>query len=154
MIELVDEKNILSASETFSSSWRFSHNGVVSGETLDEHTPERMRELIYEERKKGNMVYSYEDGGSRGIISFHKETNFISKLYVDPAHLRQGIGKALVLFAMSEMDKDRDVTVVSLNVNRRARAFYESLGFVNSGRIVDFGGNNGVFGYVYVYKRR
>lgn len=153
MIELVDEKNIQSASEVFSSSWRFSHNGIVSEKTLDEHTPEMMRDLIYEERKQGNMVYSYEDGGSLGIISFHKETNFISKLYVNPAYIRRGIGKALVLFAMSEMDKNRDVTVVSLNVNMRARAFYESLGYVNSGRIVDFGGDSKIFGYIYVYKR-
>lgn len=153
MIELVDERNIQSASEAFSSSWRFSHNGVVSEKALDEHTPERMREIIYAEQRKGNQVYSYQDGGSLGVISFHKETNFISKLYVDPAHIRRGIGKALVLFAMSEMDKNKDVTVISLNVNTRARAFYESLGYVNSGRIVDFGGDGGIFGYVYVYKR-
>lgn len=154
MIELISEKNIESASEAFSSSWRFSHNGIVKEETLDEHSPEYMRSVILLETAKGNTVYTYMNGDeSLGIISFSKEKNHISKLYVNAAYLRRGIGKKLILFAMEHMDEKKDITVISLSVNRRARRFYESLGFVYTGVEIPFGDRKDISQMIYVHKR-
>lgn len=154
MIELINEKNIKSASEAFSSSWRFSHNGIVSEEILDEHSPEYMRSVILAETEKGNSVYTYMSGEeSLGIISFSEEKNHISKLYVNAAYLRRGIGKQLILFAMERMDKNKDITVISLNVNCRARKFYESLGYVYTGEKIPFGEREDISQMIYVYKR-
>jgi len=154
MIELINENNILAASETFSASWRFSHNGIVDNEVIEQHSPSFMRGVILAEQNKGNLVYTYTRGNeSMGIISFNKADCHISKLYVNAAFLRQGIGKELLLFAIKNMPDNKNVTVISLNINYRARAFYESLGFVFSGTVYEFDGRRDVLQMLYVLKR-
>ncbi len=155
MIERISDNNIQRASEAFSASWRFSHNGIVSEVELDAHSPECMKAVIRAEERKGNVVFSYDKKGeSRGIVSFHPTKNHISKLYVNPAYLRRGIGKELVSFAVSQMQTDAPVNVYCLNVNRRARAFYESVGFIYRGENLPFSDDEKLFLMVYVYERK
>lgn len=154
MIEPIGENNISAAAEAFSASWRFSHNGIVSGDVIEQHSPEFMRGVIAAEEKKGNSVYTYFEGGeSLGIISFNVEECHISKLYVNAAHLRQGIGRSLLTFAVSKMPEGKSVSVISLNINFRARAFYESLGFKFSGTVYPFDGRGDVLQMLYVLER-
>jgi len=154
MIEIINEANVSAAAEAFSASWRFSHNGIVESDVIEQHSPEFMRGIISEEQKKGNLVYTYASGReSLGIISFNLSECHISKLYVNAAHLRQGIGKSLLLFAVNQMPKDKNVTVISLNINFRARAFYESLGFKFSGKVFAFNGRSDVLQMLYVLER-
>ncbi len=153
MIVLVDNDNISLASKAFSASWRFSHNGIVSNECLDMHDPDFMKQVILDEQKKGNLVYTaMEANYSTGIISFSLKDNHVSKLYVHAAYLRQGIGRALMSFAMDMMDKSREITVISLDVNLRARRFYESLGFKYTGTSLLFKENESVTQMLYSYK--
>lgn len=153
MIQKLSDANLFSASETFSASWRFSHNGLVSGDELDSHTPERMQEVLKEEIAKGNEVFSFdEETESRGIISFSSARRHISKLYVSPAHIRSGIGRELVRFALSQMQKG-EVRVHCLNVNFRAQAFYESLGFVYEGEKLPFEEREDLYLMVYVFRK-
>jgi len=154
MIELIDEKNIGAASETFSASWRFSHNGIVDGDVIEQHSPDFMRGVILEEQGKGNLVYTYQKNGeSLGIISFNVNACHISKLYVNVAYLRQGIGKSLLLFAVDNMPENKNVSVISLDINFRARAFYESLGFKPHGIIGEAESKNGVMQMLYLLER-
>lgn len=154
MIEPINENNIFAASETFSASWRFSHNGIVNNDVIEQHSPSFMRGVIIDEQNKGNLVYTYSSGAeSMGIISFNKESCHISKLYVNAAFLRRGIGRELLLFAVKNMPEKKDVTVISLNINYRARAFYESLGFVFSGTVYEFDGRKDILQMLYVLKR-
>lgn len=154
MIEPIDEKNIFSAAEAFSASWRFSHNGIVESSVIEQHSPDFMRGIIYDEQAKGNLVYTCLKGTeSLGIISFNVKDCHISKLYVNAAYLRQGIGKSLLTFAIDKMPKDKSVTVISLNINYRARAFYESLGFTFSGTVYEFNGRKDILQMLYVLKR-
>lgn len=154
MIEPIDEKNISAAAEAFSASWRFSHNGIVGGDVIEQHSPDFMRGIILDEQKKGNLVYTYfNDGESLGVISFNVDECHISKLYVNAAHLRQGIGKSLLLFAISKMPQGKSVSVISLNINFRARAFYESLGFKFSGTVYAFDGRSDILQMFYVLER-
>lgn len=154
MIEIIDEKNIGAAAETFSASWRFSHNGIVGGDVIERHSPDFMRGVIYEEQKKGNVVYTYQKGEeSLGIISFNVNDCHISKLYVNVAYLRQGIGKSLLLFAVGNMPENKRVSVISLDVNVRARAFYESLGFKPRKILGEAESKNGVMQMLYILER-
>ena len=63
----------------------------------------------------------------------------IEMLFVSPRHLRKGIGKRLVDMAV----RNHDAIFVDVNEqNPDARAFYEKLGFVESGRTETDGQGN------------
>lgn len=63
----------------------------------------------------------------------------IEMLFVSPRHLRKGIGKRLVDMAV----RNHGTVFVDVNEqNPAARAFYEKLGFVESGRAETDGQGN------------
>jgi ribosomal protein S18 acetylase RimI-like enzyme len=56
----------------------------------------------------------------------------IERLYVDPDHLKQNCGSALMHFALEKAGQDgcHDIWLLVLRSNTRAVRFYEHLGFV------------------------
>ncbi len=65
------------------------------------------------------------DGRPVGFLACTEEE--LAWLYVDPAYMRQGIGRTLALHAMREFPRIHAIEV--LKGNEPARALYESLGF-------------------------
>ena len=64
-----------------------------------------------------------------GFIGFNE--NHVEMLFVDPAHHRQGIGRALLDFGR----QSRSAMSVDVNEqNPQATGFYEHYGFVQTGR--------------------
>ncbi|MBX6692074.1 acetyltransferase [Pseudomonas sp. USTB-Z] len=64
-----------------------------------------------------------------GFIGFNE--NHVEMLFVDPAHHRQGIGRALLDFGR----QSRSAMSVDVNEqNPQATAFYQRYGFVQTGR--------------------
>jgi ribosomal protein S18 acetylase RimI-like enzyme len=74
------------------------------------------------------------DAGSLTVLDTGAEV-VLGRIEVDPVYQGRGIGahvvKALVAEAAS---RGQDVVLEVLDVNTRAKAFYERLGFVESGR--------------------
>ena len=63
----------------------------------------------------------------------------LDDLFVDPDRMRRGIGRSLVLDAM-EVAGSLEATRIQVTANLHARAFYESVGFVELGlRETQFG---------------
>lgn len=75
-------------------------------------------------------LFVAEDGGRvRGFAACTEEE--LAWLYVDPEHMRQGIGRGLVEFALARFPGIRTVEV--LVGNTPARALYEKEGFCLTG---------------------
>jgi GNAT superfamily N-acetyltransferase len=71
-----------------------------------------------------------------GPLSDHGEVGLVYLLYVLPAHWGRGVGKLLMRAALDELHDlgMREAILWVLRDNRRARAFYESLGWCQDGR--------------------
>ncbi len=65
------------------------------------------------------------DSVIRGYIAM--KGSYIDRLYVDPAHQRQGIGAELILHAKNQVPTGLELH--THQQNGRARPFYEKLGF-------------------------
>ena len=65
-----------------------------------------------------------------GIIGVHREKQHISLFFVLPHYHRQGIGKSLFDYVMSECN----FTYITVNSSTYAETFYASLGFKKVGK--------------------
>lgn len=80
---------------------------------------------------KTEEVYVAESRGAIvGILSFFRPSNFVHSLYVDPAAQGFGIGTALIAAVAKIADGPLSLKVDEPNT--RARAFYETRGFVDA----------------------
>lgn len=78
-------------------------------------------------------TYVYDDGVVKGIILLNG--SLIDKLYVEPQFQGQGIGAALLQFAVSQLHADH---LWALEYNHRGIAFYRRNGFELTGeRIIE-----------------
>jgi ribosomal protein S18 acetylase RimI-like enzyme len=76
---------------------------------------------------KDNRVFVVEsDQHPVGFMAMRDD--FIDHLYVDPDYQQQGIGKALLDFA--HQLSPEHIWLYTLQINTKARAFYEKNGFV------------------------
>jgi GNAT superfamily N-acetyltransferase len=66
-------------------------------------------------------------GKVRGLVAIYSPARFIHHLYVDPAHMRQGIGQALVALALRRCGGGAELKCDE--ANRVAQAFYLAAGF-------------------------
>ena len=71
-----------------------------------------------------NRIYVYDDGIIRGFTEINGTE--ICKLYVDPCLQNNGVGHALITFAIEKFDADH---LWALEKNKRAIAFYNRHGF-------------------------
>lgn len=85
------------------------------------------------------MAVAESNGTLVGFAALDIERAVLSQLFVAPSAKRQGIGRALFNWAASYCP--RGLTLKTLLENSEARAFYKSLGMVETGRSVnDFSG--------------
>ena len=74
------------------------------------------------------QTYVYDDGVVKGVLRVCGDE--VKKLYVEPQFQSQGIGAALLEFAVSEMQV---TNLWALEYNKRGIAFYSRHGFLPNG---------------------
>ncbi|MDE7398781.1 MAG: GNAT family N-acetyltransferase [Oscillospiraceae bacterium] len=98
---------------------------------------------LYEEYKSNpdrlDGMLLYDDGIVKGVINgqpIDDKTIEITDFYVDPFFIRQGIGTLLIEYLIQQVRKKgiHKIVLWVIKDNVKARKFYESNGFVNSGK--------------------
>ena len=93
--------------------------------------PERFRLNDLKRETEGEIIIVAEvDGRIMGFASVWEPDAFLHHLYVDPAMLGRGIGRALVVEMVRLCEKPLELKCQTNN--RRARAFYKRLGFTTA----------------------
>lgn len=129
MFELVTEKNIDTAAEIHSISWKESHKNFCSEEFVLAHTKERQKQYIRTEMEYGKQFYILVENDAKGIVSV--KDNLIENLYVLPAEQRKGYGTKLLQYA--ELICKGIPTLWILSNNNAARNLYQKMGYKFTG---------------------
>jgi RimJ/RimL family protein N-acetyltransferase len=131
-------------------SWQAAYRGILPDELLDSlSVAEReasWRELLSDSDDRWLTLVAERAGHLAGFCSVatpgrdvdaDESTAEIGALYVDPAHWRQGIGSAILLAALDELDKRgwHQMILWVLPENRAALAFYAKFGFEVEGGV-------------------
>lgn len=117
-IEPVTEENFPAALAVYTTSWKESHREICSADFLER------RDYSGYLRKRQDGLFLLTTDVPAGIIRcFDGE---LGDLYVRPDRQGQGIGTALLRFALG---RGGDYTLTVLSSNRRAIRLYEKFGF-------------------------
>ena len=128
MIVPVDDSNIAAAGAVHAESWRESHS-FCTPEFVAAHTAETQTEYLRREMDAGKALFLLLDPEPVGVVSVQED--LIENLYVLPEKQGRGYGSALVDFAAARCQGAPRLWV--LNVNEKARRFYEARGFRETG---------------------
>ena len=128
MILPVDETNIAAAGAVHAASWRESHS-FCTPEFVAAHTAETQTEYLRREMDGGKALFLLLDPEPVGVVSV--QDDLIENLYVLPDMQGRGYGSALLEFAAARCQDAPRLWV--LNVNEKARRFYEVRGFQETG---------------------
>jgi GNAT superfamily N-acetyltransferase len=134
-------------------SWQSAYRGMIGDEILDGLSVDR-RESDWRERLGAGapgetipftLVAELGDGtcGFCNVARLDADAEAtIGALYLEPGHLRAGIGSALLRAALERLRGAGydDVVLWVLKANHAARAFYARFGFVADGARERFGG--------------
>ncbi len=152
-IESLNESNIDIASIVFSESWRYSHKDIVSEELCLSFTPERQKNELQQHMLKGsNCFIGFNNQKAVGILILDYEDNELISIYISPDSLNQGYGSQLITHALERFDREREIHLIVMNVNKNARKFYEKNGFQFSGRTKTLSAEKGLSEMTYVYQ--
>ena len=153
MIKSVTKTNIMDAGNVYSKAWQASHKGIVSDESLVLRTPERQEQILLQEMKKGNDIYIYyKDDLAIGILNLSTYNNEIVSLYLIPEFWGIGYAQKLLEFGIQQLYQDKQIFLIVMNLNIRARRFYEKNGFIFSGEEKILSIEKGISELRYIYK--
>ncbi len=123
-------------------SWNFT--GLETDDRLEEH---KMTVLKFISKRQALCVKDNTD--VIGILLFSRNKNMICCLAVSPDYRNQGIASTLLRMALSELDKNKDITVSTFREDDdkgiAPRALYKSFGFEEGELTVEFGYPNQIF---------
>lgn len=112
--------------------------GLETAEAMEEH-----RAAVLHFIQNSSAVCAEEEGCISGALLFSKENGMLCFLAVDPACRRQHIAQKLVSFMLTQMEKDKDITVTTYREDDpngiAARAFYKRMGFLEGRLGEEFG---------------
>ncbi|MBP3659798.1 MAG: GNAT family N-acetyltransferase, partial [Oscillospiraceae bacterium] len=128
MIVPVDERNIAAAGAVHAASWRESHS-FCTPEFVAARTAETQTEYLRREMDAGKALFLLLDPEPVGVVSVQEE--LIENLYVLPEKQGRGYGSALLEHAAARCPGAPRLWV--LNINEKARRFYEARGFRETG---------------------
>ncbi|HMP67637.1 MAG TPA: GNAT family N-acetyltransferase [Candidatus Paceibacterota bacterium] len=144
-ISPITPEDIYQANEVFYKTWLDTYPNEKLGITEDDihHKFQQKDEEFFERKKKeianlpegsGYLVARVEDKIVGVVIYFsNKELNEIKAIYVLPEYQGHGIGFKLWKEALLDFDDTKDSFVNVADYNKNAIAFYEKLGFVDTG---------------------
>ena len=117
---------------------RWNFPGLEIQEKFEEH---RKTVLRFMGKRQAICVKSQED--IMGVLLFSRNKNMIACLAVHPDHRRRGVASALLSAALDELDKSRDITVVTFRdgdeKGTAPRALYKKFGFKEAELTEEFG---------------
>ncbi|AQY52292.1 acetyltransferase family protein [Listeria weihenstephanensis FSL R9-0317] len=122
--------------------WHEHYPSIITEEQIDYMlTKFQSDEAIYSEMANGTTyLMAYKSDEFVGYAAFYQKDAelFLSKLYIDPAHHKQGIGKQL--FAqVTAFAKDNNLPAIRLYVNKYNTSSieaYKKMGFIVEKEIV------------------
>ena len=125
------------------ASWKFGHRGLLPDEVVEGVAPEerqRAWQKTLEKPTRGKVVIlaeaeaevvGFASGGASRDPSAEPEIGEVYELFVDPQVVGTGVGETLLREIMDQLKRRgyRTVTLWVVEGNKRARHFYERLGF-------------------------
>jgi L-amino acid N-acyltransferase YncA len=130
-----------SVAEVHVRSWRHAYRGMLPDAVLDRQSVED-REAMWRDALTGSsfgVVVAQDDRGVVGFASFGPSRDDdagdgvgeVPAIYVEPAAVGTGVGRELLSAAASALREHgyRRATLWVLEVNERARRFYERAGW-------------------------
>jgi ribosomal protein S18 acetylase RimI-like enzyme len=131
-------------------SWQVAYRGHMPDDFLqglDVEKRTNMWRALTQDSDKIIFVAEDSDGSVVGFSALghsrdadaNPDTAEVSAIYVHPDKWGKGIGRTLLSTALGEVRKREfdQLTLWVLEVNQRARSFYESFGFMQDGAIKD-----------------
>lgn len=137
MIVEVDEKNLRTAAEIHSVSWKSAHRAFCSDDVLEKHSVENQISYLADGMKNGVRHFMLVDKKPVGIVSVN--VNLIENLYILPDEQHKGYGTQLLRFAMEKCNGNPRLFV--LENNSKAQAMYRKNGFRPTGKRQPFSDN-------------
>lgn len=116
----------------------------ITREEIEEHMTHRDMDApgTWSKRLKEETIQSHtwvakEHHSVVGFVSAQKseEVNKIMALYVLPTHQKRGIGRELVMKALSWLGKAKNISLEVVSYNDQAIRFYKKYGFKENGMI-------------------
>ena len=141
---LTDNDDLMQVSSVYEQSWKHAYKGIIPQSYLDSIPEGRWAASIT--RPGMNSLIAVDNGKIVGTSAFSAsrwekfpEYGEIVSVYLMPEYMRKGYGRALLEKALSEINamgfKNTLLWVLEENVN--ARRFYEHIGFMNSGEVMN-----------------
>lgn len=141
---LTDDDDMMQVSSVYEQSWKHAYKGIIPQSYLDGIPEGRWVKSI---NKPGmNSLVLIDNGIIVGTTAFctsrwEKFAGYgeIVSVYLLPEYTGNGYGRKLVEKAVFELKKlgYKKIILWVLEENMKARQFYEHLGFVNSGEVLD-----------------
>ena len=123
-------------------SWNFP--GLETDKDLEEH-----RQTVLKFIGKRQALCVKSDDQIQGVLLFSRNRNMICCLAVSPESRRKGIASKLLKKALSELDKNRDITVSTFREGDEKgtapRSLYKKFGFTEAEFTEEYGYPNQVF---------
>lgn len=155
-IQIATEVNISDAGLVHSKSWQDSHKGIVEEKFLITRTPYRQTEYFKKEiQVYGNEVYIlYDNELPIGVLSLNVPNGEIKSLYICPDNQGKGNGKDMLEYGINRLKEKKKIFLIVMNVNNKARKFYEKNGFLHSGKEKILSKEKGLSELEYIYCAR
>ena len=129
-----EDSNIVG--EVHSAAWKSAYRGIFPDEYIDGDTPSKRASEFLESIKDDRCSYYLleEDGHAAGIVKTYEENDTleIESIYILDEYRGKGIGREFMEYIKTYRPQ-KCISLWVLEVNAKARRFYENNGFVMSG---------------------
>ncbi len=134
----------LAVSKIYEESWKYAYRGLIPQDYLDSIPEGRWVSGL--DRPNLKTLVCVEDGKLVGVSSFCPSRlerlsgwGEVVSIYLLPSCIGRGYGKCLMEATLSELKKlgYEEVFLWVLEENHRARGFYERLGFLPTGDVME-----------------
>ena len=143
-IEPITRATASAASHIYAASWKVGYRGIVPQEYLDALSPERWTDKLGNgDHAEFREDYLLSENGrpiAASSICAARDAQLVGwgelmSIYVQPDVYRRGYGRALFTFAVNRLRENgySKIYLWMLEENRRARSFYEAMGFCPNG---------------------
>lgn len=150
-IRPVSEDDLTVLAEVYDAAWRHTLAPFADPEYLASRSPETHAEHFRGDMADGAAFYlAFQDSQPAGLLMLRPRE--IAKLYLRPEFQGRGIGKALLRFGLDQFPGE-DVFLWVMNLNHRARAFYEAQGFRPTGEEIPIDSKRDLSQLKYIYER-
>lgn len=103
---------------------------------FNQYLKERKKRLRKKQSKSATWVANIDNQVVGFCMAEKGEKNKIGAIYILPQFQRKGIGKKLMKKALAWLGKEKDIYVNVVSYNQKAISFYQSLGFIKTGKTV------------------